>query len=245
MNIVNIPLSEIIPYENNPRNNDTAVDYVANSIKEFGFKSPIIIDKDNVIVCGHTRARAAEKLGLTTVPCIIADDLTDEQVKAYRLADNKTAEYAEWDFTALQAELDELSMDFDMSDFGFDMAEQTAQEINDTEDTKYTKKTDIPQYQPTGEKVEISELVNQSKTKELLEKINSSGISDEQKMFLTNAAQRHQIFNYRKIAEYYSNTSKEMQELMEQSALVLIDYDNAIKNGYTKFVEELEDVDKR
>lgn len=147
MNIVNIPLSEIIPYENNPRNNDTAVAYVANSIKEFGFKSPIVLDKDNVIVCGHTRARAAEKLGLETVPCIIADDLTDEQVKAYRLADNKTAEYAEWDFTALQAELDELSIDFDMSDFGF-------KESGGIIATDTTQEADVDGYESKGEEIE-------------------------------------------------------------------------------------------
>lgn len=121
MQIVEKKLKDIIPYEKNPRKNDNAVDAVANSIREFGFKSPVVIDKDSVIVCGHTRYKAAQKLGLETVPCVVADDLTDEQIKAYRLADNKVAELAEWDFNILGDELESI-FDFDMSDFGFDEA---------------------------------------------------------------------------------------------------------------------------
>ena len=112
MNIVNKRIDELIPYEKNPRKNDEAVKYVAESIKAFGFKVPIVIDKNNVIVAGHTRYKASKKLKLTEVPCIVADDLTDEQIKAYRLADNKVAEKAEWDFELLDSELDEL-FDFD------------------------------------------------------------------------------------------------------------------------------------
>lgn len=120
MNITEIKIKDLKPYENNPRNNDAAVDAVANSIKEFGFKVPIVIDKDNVIVAGHTRLKAAEKLGLDEVPCIVADDLTPEQVQAFRLADNKTAELAEWDFDKLETELAALVDEIDMSDFGFE-----------------------------------------------------------------------------------------------------------------------------
>lgn len=126
MNITEKKLTEITPYEKNPRRNDAAVKYVAESIKQFGFKVPIVIDKDNVIVAGHTRYKAAKKLNLEQVPCIVADDLTDEQIKAFRLADNKVAEQAEWDFDLLADELDEL-FDFDMTAFGFDdvMEEET------------------------------------------------------------------------------------------------------------------------
>ena len=117
MKIVNKNIDELIPYENNPRINDNAVDKVAGSIKEFGFKNPIIIDKENVIIAGHTRLKAARKLGLEEVPTIKVEDLTDEQVKAYRLVDNKTGEFADWDFDVLTAELDGITMD--MEDFGF------------------------------------------------------------------------------------------------------------------------------
>lgn len=119
MQIIDKKLAELKPYENNPRNNDEAVECVANSIKEFGFKVPIVIDKDGVIVAGHTRLKAAERLGLKTVPCIVADDLTPEQVKAFRLADNKVGELATWDFEKLDIELNGLT-DIDMADFGFE-----------------------------------------------------------------------------------------------------------------------------
>lgn len=118
LKIVNKRIDDLMPYENNPRYNDEAVEYVANSIKEFGFKVPIIVDKNNVIVAGHTRYKASKELGLEEVPCIIADDLTEEQVKAFRLADNKVSEKAEWDFNMLDAELADL--DIDMTDFGFE-----------------------------------------------------------------------------------------------------------------------------
>lgn len=122
MEIIEKFTKELIPYANNPRENDGAVDAVAASIKEFGFKVPIIIDKDNVIVAGHTRIKAAGKLGIDKVPCIIADDLSEEQIKAFRLADNKVGELAQWDFSKLEEELKELSemdLDFQMDEFGF------------------------------------------------------------------------------------------------------------------------------
>lgn len=127
MDIKEIKLSELKPYEKNPRKNDEAVKYVAASIKEFGFKVPIVIDKDNVIVAGHTRYKAAKQLKIKKVPCIIASDLTEEQIKAYRLADNKVAEKAEWDSGLLNIELDSL-IDFDMELFGFDKEEEKEKE---------------------------------------------------------------------------------------------------------------------
>lgn len=112
-------VDEIIPYANNPRRNDKAVDAVAESIKQFGFKQPIVIDGGGVVVCGYTRLKATKKLRIKTVPCIVAEDLTPEQIKAYRLADNKTAELAEWDMELLPLELDDLQ-EFDMTLFGFE-----------------------------------------------------------------------------------------------------------------------------
>lgn len=111
----------MIPYENNPRINDSAVEAVANSIREFGFKVPIIIDKNNVIVAGHTRLKACEMLGIEDVPVIVADDLTEEQIQAFRLADNKVGEIATWDFEKLEEELANIQMD--MSLFDFDLKE--------------------------------------------------------------------------------------------------------------------------
>lgn len=128
--IVMLPISEVRPYEKNPRKNTEAVKYVKASIEKFGFKSPIIVDSNRVIVCGHTRLLAAKSLGMAEVPCIFADDLTDEQVKAYRLADNKVAEFAEWDSDLLNMELGDLDDigDIDMTQFGFDLFEEEQQE---------------------------------------------------------------------------------------------------------------------
>lgn len=129
MEIVDKKVSELIPYENNPRKNDKAVPAVAKSIREFGFKVPIVIDKNNIIVNGHTRLKAAKKLGLETVPCIVADDLTPEQIRAFRLADNKVGEIATWDDDKLEEELTELTGIIDMQDFGFeDFFSKDAQE---------------------------------------------------------------------------------------------------------------------
>ena len=124
MNIVYKRVDEIIPYEKNPRINDAAVDAVAQSIKEFGFRVPIVLDKNNVIITGHTRLRSAKSIGLTEVPCIIAENLTPEQVQAYRIADNKTGEIAEWNYDLLPIELRDLQeKDFDLSLLGFDSDE--------------------------------------------------------------------------------------------------------------------------
>lgn len=121
MEIVNKNIEEIKMYENNPRNNDGAVEYVANSIKEFGFKVPIVLDKNNIIVAGHTRYKAAKLLNITEIPCIIADDLSDEQVKAFRLIDNKAAELASWDIDLLNLELENIK-DIDMELFDFQIS---------------------------------------------------------------------------------------------------------------------------
>lgn len=134
------PIADLIPYSRNPRRNDEAVPMVMNSIKEFGFKVPIVIDKNNIIVCGHTRFKAALKLGLETVPCIVADDLSDEQIKAFRLADNKVSEKAEWDFEILSGELDDI-INIDMDSFGFESIEFEEPEEDDSEKVNERERT--------------------------------------------------------------------------------------------------------
>lgn len=143
-----VDINSIKPYENNPRHNEEAIPYVMNSIKEFGFKNPIIIDKNNVIIAGHTRLESAKRLGITEIPCIYADDLTDEQIRAFRLADNKVGEIAEWNFELLDEELEDI--DINMEDFGFQEIENTNlddffEERND-EQKEEKKKTVICPY---------------------------------------------------------------------------------------------------
>lgn len=127
-----IKIDDIKPYQNNPRNNDDAVGAVVESIKQFGFKVPIVIDKDNVIVTGHTRFRASKELGLKELPCIRADDLTEKQVAAFRIADNKVSELAEWDFDKLAIELEDINID--MSAFGFEIESIKNTDIDDMDD---------------------------------------------------------------------------------------------------------------
>lgn len=132
MQIYDKPLGWLTPYENNPRNNDEAVEPVANSISEFGFKVPIVATSDGEIIKGHTRWKAAKKLKLKTVPVIIADDLTEEQVKAFRLADNKVAEIAQWDIELLLSEIDSVD-NLDMTLFGFTDSDYTLDDFEDEE----------------------------------------------------------------------------------------------------------------
>lgn len=127
MKVESKSIDEVTPYENNPRNNDQAVDAVANSIKEFGWQQPIVVDKNMIIIVGHTRYKAAKKLGLTKVPVVVATNLSDEQAKAYRLADNKSGELADWNEDLLTDELGGID-DIDMSDFGFDNLEEPESE---------------------------------------------------------------------------------------------------------------------
>lgn len=119
--IIEKNVKDIVPYNNNPRINDEAAERVAESIQSFGWQQPIVIDKDSVIVCGHTRYKAAIKLGIETVPCVVADDLTDEQIKEFRLADNKVGELAEWDIKQLNSELSKLDQE-QMKKYGFSFA---------------------------------------------------------------------------------------------------------------------------
>lgn len=223
----------------NPRKNDGAVDTVAKSIETYGFKNPLIIDEEGIVWCGNTRLKAAKKLGIDEVPCIVVNDLTPKQMEEYALLDNKTNEIAEWDFDLLS----EILPDLDLDDFGIDwgLTEEKEEEKHE-EENPYTMKVDIPQYQITGECPKLKECINEDKVAELIKEIQNADITDEQKAFLINSAYRHLVFDYSKIAEYYAHQDKIMQELMEKSALVIIDFNDAIKNGYVEIRKEIEDI---
>ncbi len=238
-------LVELIPYVNNPRNNEAAVDKVASSIQEFGFKVPIIVDSQNVIIAGHTRFKASKKLGLKEVPCIVSDDLTEAQIKAFRIADNKVSELATWDEELLSLELEQLAeMGYDLELTGVEMDEldELLDDEDEQEDDKYTSKIDVPQYEITGECPSLDELVDCEKTDELIKAIQNSNVSEQEKAFLLKAATRHEVFDYAKIAEYYAHADNEMQALMEDSALVIIDYADAIRNGYSNLYLDISEM---
>lgn len=146
MEIINVNISDIVPYENNPRHNDKAVDIVSKSIKEYGFLVPIILDDKNIIVCGHTRLKAAIKLGLNTVPCIYAENLTEAQIRAFRIMDNKSSEYASWDLELLKTELSELkNLDIDLKLTGFSESELSSL-IPDMLENEHIPDSTTPKY---------------------------------------------------------------------------------------------------
>ena len=168
LKIIDKSPSELIPYENNPRNNDGAVEAVANSIAEFGFKNPIVIGTTGEIICGHTRLKAAQKLGLEKVPCVIADDLTEEEIKEFRIVDNKTGELADWSSKDLNAELATLS-NFNMQEFGFDMKTIKVAEILSAE-----LKEENPNSEETG-KIGMSFLLHKEQANLIRKAMKSIG----------------------------------------------------------------------
>ena len=148
MNIVEVAIGDLKPYANNPRLNDVAIKYVKESIAKFGFKVPLVIDTHNVIVCGHTRYEAAKQLKMESLPCIRADDLNEEQIKAFRLADNKVAEFSEWDDFKLDLELGQLNdMGFDMEPFGFFNEEEDEDEAEKKDEEKSIASMELNEFE--------------------------------------------------------------------------------------------------
>ena len=234
--IIQKGIDTVIPYENNPRKNDNAVDKVANSIRAFGFRQPIVIDEHNVVICGHTRLKAAKKLGLKQVPCIVAEGLTDAEIKAYRIADNKVAELAEWDDDLLQGELEQLE-DFDMTQFGM---EELDEQLLDED--KYESKGQTPIYEITSECPKITELFDNTNTERLKKLVEEQSFDEDTKEFLRICCDRFTVFNFAKIAEFFAHQSKEVQDVMEKLALVIIDYNKAIENGFVEYKLAVEDM---
>lgn len=199
-----------------------------------------------MIIAGHGRVRAALLLGADTVPTICLDHLTEDQKRAYVLADNQLALNAGWDEDLLKIELASLEdCGFDLSLIGFDEDELAGLMGLGGEggtDDAYTKKIIAPTYEPDGEKPELAELVDTEKATELLREIEASTLPDDEKAFLRRAAARLMVFDYHRIADYYAHSSDEMQDLMERLALVIIDFDKAIENGYVKLTADLSEI---
>lgn len=258
LEIVYVAVEKIKPYANNPRINKKAVEKVMKSIQAYGFKVPCVLDKNYLLITGHTRWEAAKRLKMKRIPCIIASDLNKAKADAFRIADNKVAEYSTWDMTKLKEELSKIQLeDIEFDDMGFDndfsieklglvdMPEGSDGDEGEIETEKYSTKTNIPQYEIQGLNIKLSDCIDKQKYVELLKEIENSTVSDAQKKFLKLAATRHIRFIYKNIAEYYASTNSEMQRLMEHSALVIIDIDDAIRNGYARLTKEVMAARKR
>lgn len=234
MEIIKLAIDDLTPDPQNTKKHPKwQVEQIKNSIEAFGNLDPIGVWGDNnLIVEGHGRYMALKDLGYTEVEVIRLDWLTEDERKAYALAHNKLTMNSDFDSEKLSEMLDGIA-EIDMSQFGFNFDP-------DAVSNPYTIKVDVPQYEPTGMPVGITELCDDKKSRELAAEIEQAeGLKPEEKAFLLLASMRHVVFDYANIAEYYTTASPEMQRLMEKSALVIIDFDNAIANGYVQLSEKL------
>jgi len=243
--IEEIKVDDLIPYATNSRTHSAEqVAQIAASMVEFGWTNPVLIDARGTIVAGHGRVMAARKLGMETVPCIRLGHLSPAQVRAYVIADNKLALNAGWDDAMLKAELDILKEEgFDLGLTGF--SEEELEAILSGENAEpalsenYTHKVDAPIYEPKGKKPSIESLKDSTVAEKLIFEIKESKLPIEIESFLMTAASRHIVFDYENIAEFYCHADKKTQELMENSALVIIDFNKALQKGYVKLRQSI------
>ena len=239
-------IDKLIPYARNARtHSDEQVSQIAASIKEWGWTTPVLVDEQGGIIAGHGRTLAAQKLKLTEVPVMVAKGWSDAKKRAYIIADNKLAQNADWDNEMLALELGELGdlgFDLDLTGFAADeIADLLSPEEED--DSKYSKKIDAPVYEPTGDCPPIVELYDKVKYEELTAKIyQDDSIDSEIKDFLLAAAARHIRFDFEQIAEFYAHAPPDLQQLMEDSALVIVDFDKAITSGYVKLSQAISEI---
>lgn len=243
LEIKTVPIDEIRTYANNAKiHTAEQIEEIKLSIEEFGFLDPVATWHGELVE-GHGRLIAAKEMGFTELPVIPLDGLTEEQRRAYMLVHNKLTMNTGFDLDILQEELENIS-GIEMEQFGFD--EFDIHDALDEEEfglEKYTSKVKIPQYEIVGDLPDIEEMVDTTKRDLLIKEIeNTDGIDEDVKQFLIDAAHRHTVFNYKKIAEFYAHQDKPVQELMEKSALVIIDVNDAIANGYLRLTKTMEDL---
>jgi len=238
-------IERLVPYARNARtHSDEQVAQIAASIREWGWTTPVLVDEDGGIIAGHGRTLAAQRLQMAEVPVMVARGWSDAKKRAYVLADNKLAMNAGWDEEILQIELLALKDEgFNIDLIGFDgneLAEIFADDAKTIdENNPYTSKIKTPIYEPQGKKPSLEELYDDKKSMDLIVSIQESKLNEKEKQFLMTAASRHIVFDYGKIANFYAHSSKECQELMENSALVIIDFNKAIENGFVVLTDEI------
>jgi hypothetical protein len=233
--------SLILDSQNARKHSNRNLDAIKASLSKFGQRKPIVVH-NNIVIAGNGTLEAAKSLGWTEIEVSVCpSDWDTDTAKAYALADNRSAELAEWGEDVLAAQLAELDeKGWDISELGF-----TSKEFEDmqrSEENPYTKTVNLPQYDIVGDKPVISDLYDDAKVRDLSQEIKTAGLPEDVETFLLLAANRHTVFNYSKIAEYYAYMDPEVQKLMEKSALVIIDLDDAMKYGYATFVETITDL---
>lgn len=232
-------IADLQPYEKNARLHDeNQIEQIMRSIDEYGFTNPILVDEHGGIIAGHGRLEASKRAKLELVPTITLAGLTEQQRRAYVIADNKIAINSRWDETLLAAELADLAGEkYDTSLTGFD--EKELAQLFEPPRENYTRLIKAPHYEPTGDKPPVSKLCNKEKFEALMREIEAAEIPEDVRDFLHFAATRHIEFDFTACAEYYAHAPAEIQRLFEASALVIIDFDAAIENGFVKLSKAL------
>ena len=237
-------IDRLIPYANNARTHSAdQVAQIAASIKEWGWTTPVLVDETGSIIAGHGRTLAARLLKMTEIPVMVADGWSDAKKRAYIIADNKLALNAGWDEQMLAIELGELAdLSFDLELTGFNKKElQSLLDIAEAERI-YSDKITVPTYEPKNKKPFVEDLYDDTKAMDLIADIKESKLPQAEKDFLMAAASRHIVFNYSKVADFYAHSSKDCQELIEKSALVIVDYKQAIENGFVHLTAQIDDL---
>ena len=234
-----VPLAELRPYDGNAkRHTNEQIDAVEASIREFGFRNPVLAwhndDGSPEIVAGHARCIAAKNLGMQEVPVIFVDDLSDAQRRALTLVDNQTTMMTGWDTDALSYELDVIANDFDMSDFGFDVS-------SPDDDKVYTDKVKGLIYEPSGIEPSLSELCDTRERDALKDEVERADVSDHEREFLRRACERFTRFRYDKIADYYAVASDDMREVMETLKLVIVDRGGVMERAAASMSDRIGD----
>jgi ParB-like chromosome segregation protein Spo0J len=241
-------LADVTSLVSNPRNpnkhSDKQVALLAKVIRHQGWRAPITVSKrSGFIVTGHGRLAAALLLQVEQVPIDEQDFATEADEWAHLVADNRIAELADADrgmIADLLGELDAGGLDMDLTGFDMEALEEALAESDvPQQDDIYTNKIVAPIYEPKGEQPPISDLIDRSKTEELMKGIKAADLPNEVAEFLRFAAERHTTFHFRNIAEFYCHADKPTQDLMEKSALIIIDFDKAIENGFVHLTEKL------
>ena len=230
-----LEINKLKPNQANPRIiKDKKFKKLIKSIKEFPEMlnlRPIVVDEDMTILGGNMRYKACIDAGLKEVPVTIAKGLTDAQKQEFIVKDN--VGFGEWEWDMLANEWDSVQL----AEWGLDVWENQDDVIEEEE--TYTRKIVAPTYEPKNKKPKLEDLFNTDKADELIHKIKQAKLSEEETLFLSHCALRHTVYDYSKIADFYAHSSKEIQKLMEDSALVIIDFDKAIESGYVKLTKEI------
>lgn len=245
MNIVEKKVEELISAEYNPRQiSEKQLLDLKKSLDKFGLVEPIVVnvnpERYNIVVGGHQRLRVVKDLGFREVPCVEVN-LTVERERELNIRLNKNTGAWDWDILANLFEVDEL-VNWGFTDDELFGADDEPDDAETEGLDKYTKKIKSPVYELTGEQPLVSELYNDEKAQGFIAEIQESDVDEELKLFLMASAMRHVDFNFKKIGEFYANQDEQVQRLMEKQALVIIDFDKAMENGYVEMSKTMTEI---